>query len=41
MAAVFITAIVTILPTTQFSGLLQPVSTLEGGARRMGSALGR
>ncbi|MGZ3379961.1 MAG: ribosome-associated ATPase/putative transporter RbbA [Isosphaeraceae bacterium] len=37
VAAVFITAIVTILPTTQFSGLLQPVSTLEGGARRMGS----
>ncbi|HMF38030.1 MAG TPA: ribosome-associated ATPase/putative transporter RbbA [Isosphaeraceae bacterium] len=37
VAAVFITAIVTILPTTQFSGLLQPVSTLEGGARVMGA----
>ena len=30
VAAVFITAILTILPTTQFSGLLQPVSTLDG-----------
>ena len=29
----FVTAILTILPTTQFSGLLQPVSTLEGGAQ--------
>ena len=32
VAAVFITAILTILPTTQFSGMLQPVSTLAGGA---------
>ena len=32
VAAVFITAILTILPTTQFSGMLQPVSTL--GRRR-------
>ena len=31
VAAVFITAILTILPTTQFSGMLQPVSTLDGG----------
>jgi ribosome-dependent ATPase len=38
VAAVFVTAILTILPTTQFSGLLQPVSTLEGGARIIGSA---
>jgi ribosome-dependent ATPase len=37
VAAVFITAILTILPTTQFSGLLQPVSTLEGQARLIGS----
>jgi ribosome-dependent ATPase len=29
VAAVFVTAILTILPTTQFSGLLQPVSTLS------------
>ena len=25
------------LPTMQFSGMMQPVSTLEGGARLMGS----
>ncbi|SIO60448.1 ribosome-dependent ATPase [Singulisphaera sp. GP187] len=37
VAAVFVTAIVTILPTTQFSGLLQPVSTLQGGARVVGT----
>ena len=37
VAAVFVTAILTILPTTQFSGMLQPVSTLEGGARIIGS----
>jgi ABC-type multidrug transport system, permease component len=37
VAAVFVTAILTILPTTQFSGLLQPVSTLEGRARFIGS----
>jgi ribosome-dependent ATPase len=37
VAAVFITAILTILPTTQFSGLLQPVSTLEGAARGFGT----
>jgi ribosome-dependent ATPase len=37
VAAVFITSIITILPTTQFSGLLQPVSTLEGQARFIGS----
>ncbi|WZO97748.1 ribosome-associated ATPase/putative transporter RbbA [Isosphaeraceae bacterium EP7] len=36
VAAVFITTILTILPTTQFSGLLQPVSTLDGGARVFG-----
>lgn len=37
VAAVFITAILTILPTTQFSGMLQPVSTLGGSARIMGT----
>ena len=36
VAAVFITAIITIVPTVQFSGLLQPVSTLEGNARIVG-----
>ena len=37
VAAVFVTAILTIVPTIQFSGLLQPVSTLEGsaGVRRL------
>jgi len=37
VAAVFITAILTIQPTIQFAGLLQPVSTLEGGAKIIGS----
>lgn len=37
VAAVFVTAILTLVPTTQFSGLLQPVSTLEGQARLIGS----
>ena len=37
VAAVFITAILTILPTTQFSGMLQPVSTLDGAARVVGT----
>lgn len=37
VAAVFVTAIVTIMPTVQFSGLLQPVSTLEGQAKIVGS----
>jgi len=36
VAAVFATTIVAIIPTIQFSGMLQPVSTLEGGARIMG-----
>jgi ribosome-dependent ATPase len=36
VAAVFVTAILTIVPTIQFSGLLQPVSTLEGNARIVG-----
>ncbi|MFP2926767.1 ribosome-associated ATPase/putative transporter RbbA [Pyxidicoccus sp. 3LG] len=37
VAAVFVTAIITIVPTIQFSGLLQPVSTLQGGAGFVGS----
>jgi ribosome-dependent ATPase len=37
VAAVFITAILTIQPTVQFAGLLQPVSTLEGTAKMIGS----
>ncbi|WP_437206539.1 ribosome-associated ATPase/putative transporter RbbA [Planctomicrobium sp. SH664] len=37
VAAVFITAIITIMPTIQFSGLMQPVSTLEGRARLIGA----
>jgi len=37
VAAVFVTAILTIVPTIQFSGLLQPVSTLAGSAAFIGS----
>jgi ribosome-dependent ATPase len=37
VAAVFVTAILTIVPTIQFSGLLQPVSTLQGTAGFVGS----
>jgi ribosome-dependent ATPase len=37
VAAVFITAILTIQPTIQFAGLLQPVSTLTGSARAIGT----
>jgi ribosome-dependent ATPase len=37
VAAVFVTAILTIVPTIQFSGLLQPVSTLTGNAKVIGS----
>lgn len=36
VAAVFVTTVITILPTVQFSGMMQPVSTLEGGAYWMG-----
>ena len=36
VAAVFVTAILTIQPSIQFSGMLQPVSTLEGSARVVG-----
>jgi ribosome-dependent ATPase len=37
VAAVFVTSILTIVPTIQFSGLLQPVSTLTGNAGRIGA----
>ncbi|MGJ8723255.1 MAG: ribosome-associated ATPase/putative transporter RbbA [Roseibacillus sp.] len=37
VAAVFGTAILAILPTVQFSGMLQPVSTLEGVAKSIGT----
>jgi ribosome-dependent ATPase len=37
VAAVFVTSILTIIPTIQFSGLLQPVATLSGGAGVIGS----
>jgi ribosome-dependent ATPase len=36
VAAVFVTAILTIQPSIQFSGMLQPVSTLEGSAHTVG-----
>ncbi|MDX1743325.1 MAG: ribosome-associated ATPase/putative transporter RbbA [Ruegeria sp.] len=37
VAATFATAIASVVPTVQFSGLLQPVSTLEGPAQVIGS----
>jgi ribosome-dependent ATPase len=37
IAAVFATAILTLLPATQFSGMIDPVSSLEG----VGAAVGR
>jgi ribosome-dependent ATPase len=37
VAAVFAAAILSMLPTAQFSGIMQPVSTLEGGAWLMGT----
>ncbi|WP_299653501.1 ribosome-associated ATPase/putative transporter RbbA [uncultured Tateyamaria sp.] len=37
VSATFATAIASVVPTIQFSGLLQPVSTLEGGAQTIGS----
>jgi ribosome-dependent ATPase len=37
VAAVFVTAILTIQPSIQFSGMLQPVSTLEGSAHIVGN----
>ncbi len=37
VAAVFAAAILSMMPTMLFSGMMQPVSTLEGGARIMGT----
>ena len=37
VAAVFVTAIITMMPTVQFSGMMQPVSTLEGQAQTVGN----
>ncbi|ARN81754.1 ribosome-associated ATPase/putative transporter RbbA [Methylocystis bryophila] len=37
VAAVFVTAILTLVPTINFAGLLQPVSTLAGSAKLMGA----
>ncbi|MGI9425967.1 MAG: ribosome-associated ATPase/putative transporter RbbA [Hyphomicrobiaceae bacterium] len=37
VAAVFAVTILSMLPTMQFSGMIQPVSTLEGGGRIIGS----
>lgn len=36
VAAIFTTAVLAIMPTVQFSGLVQPVSTLEGAGRIIG-----
>lgn len=35
-AAIFLSMIVTMIPATQFSGLMNPVSSLEGSARVIG-----
>ncbi|MDA8745137.1 ribosome-associated ATPase/putative transporter RbbA [Rubripirellula amarantea] len=37
VTAVLLAAILSMMPTMQFSGMFQPVSTLEGAARAMGS----
>ena len=37
VAAVFVTAIIAMVPTSQFSGMMQPISTLEGPAEVIGS----
>jgi len=36
IAAIFASAIIVMIPTVNFSGMLYPISTLEGGARIMG-----
>ncbi|MFW6093140.1 MAG: ribosome-associated ATPase/putative transporter RbbA [Pseudomonadota bacterium] len=38
IAAMFATAVLTILPAAEFSGMLDPVSSLEGAARVIGEA---
>lgn len=37
VAAVFVTAVLTMMPTMQFSGLMQPISTLEEAGRLIGT----
>jgi ribosome-dependent ATPase len=36
IAAIFASAIIVMIPTVNFSGMIYPISTLEGGARVMG-----
>ncbi|RAR60258.1 ribosome-dependent ATPase [Onishia taeanensis] len=38
IAAIFATAIIVMIPTVNFSGMMYPVSTLEGGAALLGKA---
>tara|TARA_R110000787_G_scaffold181008_3_gene293150 strand:- start:84473 stop:87238 length:2766 start_codon:yes stop_codon:yes gene_type:complete len=38
IAAIFATAIIVMIPTVNFSGMMYPVSTLEGGAALLGQA---
>ena len=38
VAAVFATMVISMMPTVIFSGMMQPVATLEGGARLIGTA---
>ena len=37
VAAVFATAVLSLMPTIQFAGMIQPTSTLEGGGRLVGT----
>ncbi len=39
IAALFGTAILTVLPATQFAGVMTPVSSLSGGRANYGSGL--
>ncbi len=38
IAAIFATSIIVMIPTVNFSGMMYPVSTLEGGAKLIGQA---
>jgi ribosome-dependent ATPase len=38
IAAIFATAIIVMIPTVNFSGMIYPISTLEGGAALIGQA---
>ena len=38
IAAIFATSIIVMIPTVNFSGMMYPVSTLEGGAKIIGQA---